>query len=287
MASESEGSPVTTSSDVWACAACRSINNKRAGRCYRCYTPRAASGMALADVPVVGALPAVPVLQSYRSSGLRAWFVTAALVVFAIILGAYLWHLHEVTAAAASDSRDEALTGFIGILFAAVGVTLFAYATWISRVVDNLPAIGLGYSRVTPRAAFFEPLIVGRNLLTLRGRMVEVLGKVDPAGRGTSMVAAATIALMGPPIVAVVWRFDYFLLLRDRYVVITNIAVVGFGVQVVGFALAIALIWRVERRSRALYLAMAAGASAETPAPGTLSQTPAMAMGGRRSIDPA
>ena len=285
MASESEGSPVTTSSDVWACAACRSINNKRAGRCYRCYTPRAAAAMALADVPVVGALPAVPVLNPYRGSGLRAWLVTGALVALAIILGAYWWHAHD---ALGTTDHDGALTGYIITLFAAVAATLFAYATWISRVVDNLPALGLGYSRVTPRTAFFETLILGRNILTLRGRMVEVLDKVDPAGRGTSMVAAASIALMGPPIAAVVvWRVNIFLPLHERTTNLANVALAGFGVQMVGFALAIALIWRVERRCRALHRAMAAEAPVVTPAQWTIGQTSAMAMGGTRSTDRA
>ena len=125
----------------------------------------------------------------------------------------------------------------------------------------HLPAIGLGYSRVTPRTAFLEPLIVGRNLLTLRGRIAEVLEKVDPAGRGHGILAAATIALVLPLVPMTIVRLSFFRTIHDRAMDISTIGLVGFGVQVVGFILGIALIWHVERRCRA----MASG----TPVAGT------------------
>jgi hypothetical protein len=60
--------------DGWACANCRSLNERRASRCYRCRTPRDVGSVAPAEMPTVGptAAPqpkgAVPELAFGRSS---------------------------------------------------------------------------------------------------------------------------------------------------------------------------------------------------------------------------
>src|SRR4029077_5959627 len=97
------------------------------------------------------------------------------------------------------------------------GIALVAYGAWISRVVDNLPALGAGYSRVSPRTAFIEPLIVGYNVISLPARVGEVLRKLDHTNRGQAIIAAAFLAFTGPLVaIFVFYRFSRFFANRDE-----------------------------------------------------------------------
>ncbi len=263
-----------TGNDVWACSACRSLNGKRSDRCYRCFTPRTELGMAPTALPTVGPSAPPPVSTRFRSSHVRALLLSMAVVMLMISTGAVWWLIHEASQAISAGSDDVAgviLDEGRPILIwwlVSTGVALLLYAAWISRVVENLPALGAGYSRVSPRIAFLEPLIIGYNVISLPARVGEVLRRIDRPGRGQGLVAAIFFALVGPLLViALFTRLTFLFTSRtDRLANITTIGLVGFGVQAVGFLLIIVLIWHVERRCRQRYEEMPPPATA-SPAP--------------------
>ena len=268
------------SDEMWACTACRSINAKRSDRCYRCFTPRAAAGVAPTELPTIGHAAPPPIAGRYRDSRIRALLVSMAVVMAAVSTGAIWWMLHEAGQALSAGADDAAgsIMDQSGTIFAwwlvSVGITLVAYGAWISRVVENLPALGLGYSRVSPRTAFFEPLIVGFNMASLPARVGEVLRRLDHSRRGEGIIAAAYVAFIAPLLVMLLFnRAAFFFTPRtERYADMTTIGLIGFGVQAIGFALVIVLIWHVERRCRERAAAVAGRAPAATE-PSTVTAT--------------
>src|SRR5206468_1205325 len=79
-----------------------------------------------------------------------------------------------------------------------------AWAAWLSRVIDNLPALGVGYSRVTPRTAFFESLIPVWNLFMLPARVREATRMLHPQGGGDGLIALAWLVIFVPWVVLTV-----------------------------------------------------------------------------------
>jgi hypothetical protein len=149
----------------------------------------------------------------------------------------------------------------------AVGA-LIAWAAWLSRVVDNLPSLGLGYARVSPQMAFIENFLMGRNLYSMPARVREVTQKLHPAGGGDEILAVAWLALFGSVIGG---RFGFYVArflagseddyLRARIVVggLTTL------VALAGYVLVVAVIQRVERlaeaRAKGLTAELADGAT--------------------------
>jgi len=127
---------------------------------------------------------------------------------------------------------------------------LIAWAAWISRIVDNLPALGVGYARLSPQIAFVENFLMGRNLYSMPARVREVTRMLHPAGGGDDLLALAWLFLFGSLVVgrvgAWVGRFlagteaDY---LRGRIVVGGLTTVMGIA----GFLLVVSVINRVEQ----------------------------------------
>ena len=127
---------------------------------------------------------------------------------------------------------------------------LIAWSAWISRVVDNLPALGVGYARVSPQIAFIENFLMGRNLYSMPARVREVTRMLHPTGGGDDLLALAWLLLFGSVVVnrvgAYIGRFlatteaDY---LRSRIVIggLTTI------IAVVGYLLVVVVINRVEQ----------------------------------------
>jgi hypothetical protein len=275
--------------DRWVCGTCRSINSRRSDHCYRCHAPRVVAEVDPRDLPSADHATEVPSrpLNPYRSARDRA-IVASILIVAASVVSIAGWLAQSQAILAAIDVEDQATADTperaVGIAFDAVipvshlqlpltalwvllaVAALVAWAAWLSRVVDNLPALGVGYARVSPQMAFVENFLMGRNLYSMPARVREVTQKLHPAGGGDEILAAAWLALFGS---IVGGRFGFYVArilsgteadyLRARIVVggLTTV------VALVGYVLVVGVIRRVERLSEE----RAAGSGAEVAVP--------------------
>ena len=263
--------------DAWLCGRCRSINSRRSDHCYRCNSPRVIAETAPDQLATLGkpAEDPPPALHPYRSSRTRAYFASG-LIIAASAMSLIGWIAQsrailtaievakEVEATDFADapppSAESALDAIIPISHLQIGPTaiwavlaigaLIAWSAWISRVVDNLPALGVGYARVSPQIAFVENFLMGRNLYSMPARVREVTQMLHPAGGGDDLLALAWLFLFGSLVVgrigAWVGRFlaateaDY---LRSRIVVggLTTM------IAIAGYLLVVTVINRVEQ----------------------------------------
>jgi hypothetical protein len=250
---------MTADSEYWACRVCRSINSRRSNRCYSCHTPREAAEVNPADMPTIGALPPVVHTGTYQSTEMRAVLVTVA--VFAFVLGAtvstyLLWQVGSLRGSgqrAASDEMFNSIGPFLALVPVLGVVALLTYAAWISRVVSNLPALGLGYSRVSATMAFMEPLIPGFNLYALPARLGEVLKKLDEKGNGLPLLGLAAVLFIGPAVVAAVAiRISREFETTGDFLRTSGFTLfLAFVFQAMGLIIGLYLIWQVERMARA------------------------------------
>jgi hypothetical protein len=251
---------VKTEADFWACSQCRSINPIKSDRCYSCHTPRAVAAVKPTELSLTDTKPPpIVAVEPFRSSEGRAVLATIAMVLFA--LGAAVavwmyWSIVELRAegkgAAADRLMDERLP-FFAIAAVLGGLALLAYGAWISRVVANLPALGAGYSRVSPTMAFIEPIIPGVNLYSLPTRAAEVAGKLDGGTGPIVLIVLAWFLAVGPAAVAA-WILRAAYLAEsgaDQLRTIGLTAVGTFAFEVVAICLGIVVIWRIEGLCRA------------------------------------
>src|SRR5919198_1029140 len=222
-------------SNVWVCGACRSINQPREQRCYKCRTPRELARVDPDSLVVAGVGAAQPVVDpkavvgTYRSSGDRA-FAAQVLIIVTVI----------VTAA----------SKIVG--------AVIAWSAWLSRVVDNIPALGLGWPNVTPSAAFIESFLPGVNLFRVPAIVRDVVGKLEGGPRGDALIAAAWLGLVGGVIVPRFARYVSGPLTLESGDAAATVGLlagqVGLGLTIVGAIFLIVLIRQVdglaERRAR-------------------------------------
>ena len=251
-----------TEDDFWACNVCKSINPRRSDRCYSCHTPRAVAGASLAEVAMTPAGPStapLPAAVPFRSSESRAVIVTVATVLF-ILTGAIAlwvsWSIEDLRLADKGIEADLLLARRLPILAAAPAlglVALVAYAAWISRVVENLPAMGLGYSRVSPTLAFIEPLIPGFNLIAMPARMFEVLTKLEGGLLGQALLGIAVLLVLIPVVVStVVLRASLFVASTFERAFLGSIGFMIVSACIfVAFLIGIVVLWQIESLCRA------------------------------------
>ena len=262
--------------ESWVCGSCRSVNSSRAGRCYSCHAPREAVGRRPDELStVVTPLPA-RALRPYRSSWLRAGLASIGVIMTGTLGALLFWLVMYPTLAGISRGDDAGATRVFdegrGLLLAFVatgGVTLILWSAWISRVVDNLPAVGAGWPRVGPQMAFFELFIPGRNFYTLPARVRDVLILLDPAGRGQLLVGATWVAMFVPWFLgALVFNILVRTIGHRREVVgiFDNVFAFASLMTSVGIVLAVVLIARVE--SLEAWRAQTVADHAKAPAPG-------------------
>lgn len=256
-------------SDVWVCKYCRSVNPARAGKCYSCHTPREVAGARPEDLSVTHHEAPPAVSGTYRSSELQAALLTVAtgaLLIGTAIAVWILWNITNLRAAGESAAADQLLADrqlLLGDVPVLAALALLAYAAWISRVVSNLPALGGGYSRVSPRWAFFEPFIPGRNLYSLPARTAEVIRKLDEQARDHVLIGLAWLLVVAPlPVVAVASRA---LLLfgtgADLYHVVGILSPLVFLFEAAGLVIGLVVVWRVEGLQKARLAETAAPAA--------------------------
>jgi hypothetical protein len=262
-----------SAADIWICNVCRSINPISSNRCYRCHTPiqvAAAKPHELSVSQQPRAAHTEPV-GTYRSTESLAVLVTVGSVAFILAGLLALWTTYTVNELRVTDGRAAADALFQQRLLyivpaPVVGVlALLAYAAWIRRAVENLPALGLGFARVSPTWAFVEPLIPGFNLYSIPARIAEVIQKLGGHLYATALIGLAWILIVAPAaLLLYVARFTRFLGTGAELLRVTSIgALVVFVFEAVALVLMLLVLWQVEK----LFRAKAAGVGAVVPAP--------------------
>jgi hypothetical protein len=242
--------------DVWACGQCRSINQRRETRCYRCHTPRAVGGVDPLSLSVTDRKPVAtgPVGTYHPTTGLALLTAILVIATVGVSLVSNVVAIESIEAqrlGEASSLTGEGIGTMTLVLISFVVLATLAWATWISRVVANLPALDLGFSLFTPRIVFFETLIPLYNIRRMHGVMKDVLGRYRPSARDQIAILAAwfplaltlSIALFVNRVVLVLpegTAIDVALLMRE----------ISLGLQIVSGLFLVALIWRVEGRMR-------------------------------------
>jgi hypothetical protein len=249
--------------NVWVCGACRSINQPREQRCYKCRTPRDLGQVDPETLVVAGAgsKPTVDpkaAVGTYRSSAGRA-LTAQALIVFTIVvttmakvLGAdAISRVLDGREVADADATLVAILGAGGLLLAVA--TLVAFGLWLSQVVANVPTLGLGWPNVTPSAAFIENLIPGVNVLRVPAIVRDVMTRLDTGPRGEAFIAASWLGLVGGVMVP---RFARYVIgplsieSPDTAIGLSQlVGQVSLGLSIVGAVFLIVIIRRVEEHA--------------------------------------
>jgi hypothetical protein len=197
---------------------------------------------------------------TYHATEHRAVALTVAAVGFILATSIALAFIFFANNAQASDNVDRAtalraLAVPLAIALAAVvGIsTLLSYAWWIRGVISNLPALGLGYARVSPEWAVVEALIPGVNLVAIGARLAEVAKKLDIESRTYPLIGFAGMLIILPP-VAAFWivRFTRFFDSGDLLPVLSITGIILFAFQAVAYLLLLWVVWQVEARFRTL-----------------------------------
>src|SRR5262245_41008686 len=185
-----------SAADIWICNVCRSINPISSNRCYRCHTPIQIAA-AKPDELTVHQAPReahTEVVGTFRSTETLATLVTVAAVAFILAMFLSIWTIFIVNDLRVNEGRAAADALLQQrLLFLSPGpvigvVARLVYALWIRRVIENLPALGLGFSRVSPTWAFFEPLIPGFNIYSIPARIAEVIQKLGGHLYATALI---------------------------------------------------------------------------------------------------
>jgi hypothetical protein len=266
-----------SAADIWICNVCRSINPIRSNRCYRCHTPIQIAA-AKPDELSVHQAPReahTEIVGTFRSTETLATLVTVAAVAFIFSMFLTLWTVFTVNDLRVSEGREAADALFQQrLLFLIPGpvigvLALLAYALWIRRVVENLPALGVGFSRVSPTWAFFEPLIPGFNLYSIPTRIAEVIQKLGGHLYATALIGLAWILVIGPALILVyVARFTRLFGTGADLLRVTSLSsLVVFAFQSVALVLMLVVLWQVEKLLREKAASVAAnGTPAQAPA---------------------
>jgi hypothetical protein len=254
-------------SEPWVCGSCRSFNEVRSTRCYKCHTPRLLAEADLSTLIVAGAgateasaavteAATAAVLGGYRGSSVRAGIVQCMLVATGIVTVVVSVAGAEVISRLLAGDREYArreigaVNDLAWVQYGFFGVTLLCWAAWLSRVVDNIPKVGLGWPNVSPTAAFIENFLPGWNLLRIPSILRDVLHRLErTGGRGDMLLAAGWLGLAGgtvlPPAFGLVLGFFVSSMLQavSLGVVLNQ---VGLGLKLVGALALILLIRRIE-----------------------------------------
>jgi hypothetical protein len=258
-----------SAADIWICNVCRSINPLSSNRCYRCHTPIQLAAAKPEDLTVQQAPREAHTTPTgtFRSTETLATLVTIAAVAFILATFLALWTVFQVNDLRLGEGRKAADDLFQQrLLFIApapiLGIaTLLLYAAWIRRVVENVPALGLGFMRVSPAFAFLEPLIPGFNLYSIPARIADAITKLGGHLYATALIGLAWILAIGPALVLVyVTRFTRFFGTGAELLRVSSLgALLVFAFQAAAIVLMLVVLWQVEKLLRAK--------AAELPAP--------------------
>jgi hypothetical protein len=248
-----------SASDIWVCGRCRSINPLSRGRCYRCNTPIEVAAAKPEELAFEHHEVAPEPTGAYRPTESRAVITSLAVVAFIFATLVALWtnlsaaQLRVDEGRAASQLLLSSRLPLIALAPIAAAIALLSYGTWISRTVDNLPALGVGYSKVSSTWAFFEPLIPGFNFYAMPARMSEVIQKLGPHPSAMPLLGLAIILALVPALVAVaVVRFTGFFGTGAELILAASIAALAvFVFQSIALLIGLVVLWQIEGMGRA------------------------------------
>jgi hypothetical protein len=249
---------VKSGSDIWVCGRCRSINPLSRGRCYRCNTPIEVAAAKPEELTVQHVEVAPEPTGVYRSSETLAVVVSIATVAFimATLVALWInWSATDLRSNGEAGAAQELLRDRLPLLVLApvIGALAVAsYGLWIRRVVENLPALGVGYSRVSPTWAFFEPMIPGFNLYALPTRIAEAIEKLGPHPWAVPLLGLALLLAFVPPVAAgVLLRFTgLFGTGEELRGAIAIGLILVFICQAIALVLGLVVLWQVEGLQR-------------------------------------
>jgi hypothetical protein len=280
----------SNSADIWVCASCRSVNKARAKQCYNCRTPRDLAAVDPTQMEVTGhgqvRAVALPPFRSSRGRALLASVLILAVAVLQVVstvVGSNL--INGILDGGSVTDPDIRMIGNISIAGLAIALlALVAWAFWLSRVVTEMPALGLGYPAATGMTAFVENFIPFFNLIRVPAIVRDVVRRVDPMpGVGEALISAAFFGIFAGFVIPRVGGILSGLgasTLVDAYRRALVVEAVATGIVFVGAVFLVVLIWWIEiriTRRRAEQLAEApvdASAVSPTPAPAAIAEAP-------------
>ncbi len=263
--------------EIWVCANCRSVNKARAKQCYNCRTPRDLAAVDPNQMEVTGHGKVREVaLPPFRSSRGRAVLASIGILVVAglqivsvLVATALLGQLIGGAPLTAGQARLATNLSIAGPVVALL--VLVVWAAWLSRVVTEMPALGLGYPPTSGLMAFVENFVPLLNLLRVPAIVRDVVRRLDPASRrGNALISAAWLGIFGGFLLPRVGGFlnvfgagSLERRLRNQLL----LEGVSTGLVVVGALFLVVLIWWIETRIARHRTAQVAVASAATTAP--------------------
>jgi hypothetical protein len=259
--------------EPWVCGSCRSVNQPRESRCYRCRTPRDVGEADPASMPVSGAVPKrvdVATKSPFVSSAGRAQLAQVVILVAISVVaaaGLILFLLPETDA----PGSDQTLLGMpanvvlVPIQAIAAGAALLGWGYWLSRVVANIPALTGEYPNVPPMYAFLESLVPVANLYWIPSILRDVMTRLNAGGRGEALMIGAWLCFVGAIFLPRLNIFASFIApeLGDAIASIGLIGLVAVVLQVIGGILLVMLIQHIEA------VVAARRAEPKPPEPGT------------------
>lgn len=192
---------------IWACSQCRSINDGRSKRCYKCLTPREQAEVDPGSISPTSSGDPRPVLElpRYQPATIRA-IVAGSLIALASglqLMGTInetLLVRQLIDSTSELSVAQEQYLAIMGALGLAVGVGAFVmFGLWLSKAVATVPALGLGYTRVTSRQALFEVLFPLGLLLASAGMSFfsVYLFRIDAGAALLAAIISLVVALAG------------------------------------------------------------------------------------------
>jgi hypothetical protein len=265
-----------SASDIWVCGRCRSINPLSRGKCYRCNTPIEVAAAKPEELSFVHHEAPPEPTGTYQSSESRAVFVSIATVGFilAALVALWInWSVVDLRASGEGDAARQLLADRLPVMALApvlAVVALVAFGLWIRRVVENLPALGVGYSKVSPTWAFFEPLIPGFNLYAIPTRMAEAIQKLGGNAVAMPLLGLALILAFAPAVgAAFLLRFTglFGTGAELRLATATGLILV-FVCQTIALLIGLVVLWQIEGMARSKHVALADASAAGARAAG-------------------
>ena len=151
---------------MWVCGDCRSTNNARSKRCYRCRLPRTSSELteATAAYSAADAQATQTVLAAATRLGVRyrpSWPV--AVLTGALILGTTGLDVVQTRQALAvadavgtvAQSQLDALSTVAAVHLGGYILSGIMWSIWMALIVMNVPALTARWSTFGPFSAFF------------------------------------------------------------------------------------------------------------------------------------
>jgi Domain of unknown function (DUF4328) len=249
--------------DMWICVDCRSANEARAKRCYRCGLPKAQGELTEATAvaspaPVAGPRTvldaATRVGAKYRPSWPLALltggliFATTTLYVIAVRNAVELAR----TGVTVGPGQSEATAPAVAFLPVAL-LSYLAWSFWIALVVANVPALTARMPSRSPVGAFLAQWIPIANLKRPFSVVREVMALLSNGAFGPALLVIA----WGVTFVAAVLVPSIYVILRtighDDPTVTDSLITsnqIGMYLMIAAAALAAAVLLTVEHEQR-------------------------------------